>query len=36
MAPRDIDVDDDHIVFQFSDDPAARKLKLNAPREADE
>lgn len=36
MAPRDVDADDDHIVFHFSDDPAARKLKVKAPHEADE
>lgn len=29
MSKRDIDVDDDHIVLHFTDDPAARALKLN-------
>lgn len=30
MAPRDIDEDDDHLVLTFSDDPAARPLKLGS------
>ncbi|WP_025595869.1 hypothetical protein [Agrobacterium tumefaciens] len=29
MAPRDIDVDDDHIVLHFTDDAAARALRVN-------
>jgi hypothetical protein len=31
MAPRNVDEDDDHLVLHFSDDPAARALKLNPP-----
>lgn len=28
MAPRDLDEDDDHLILHFSDDPAARPLRL--------
>jgi hypothetical protein len=28
MAPREIDEDDDHLILHFSDDPAARPLRL--------
>ena len=31
MAPRNVDEDDDHLVLHFSDDPAARALKINPP-----
>lgn len=36
MAPRDIDVDDDHIVLHFTDDPSARELRLAAVKADDE
>lgn len=29
MAPRDLDEDDDHVIFHFSDDPAARPFTLS-------
>jgi hypothetical protein len=31
MEPRNVDEDDDHLVLHFSDDPAARALRINPP-----
>jgi hypothetical protein len=31
MEPRNVDEDDDHLVLHFSDDPAARVLRINPP-----
>lgn len=31
MAPRNVDEDDDHLVLHFSDDPAARALRIDQP-----
>ncbi len=36
MAPREIDEDDDHMILYFSDDPAARDLRLSRPEPSHE